>query len=280
MYLNLLSILLVQGFKAGDEVYFAGSIGRHGCNAEYVATDYRLVAHKPKTVSHLVAASMPLTVLTAWEAIEEKFHISIPAPGSSAEKKNASKTLLIVAGAGGVGSIAIQLAKHVFKVGKVIATAGRPDSATWCRNMGADLVLDRTKDWKAQLDDASINGIDYILSCTEVDDILDTLVAISNPWGHICGIVSNNKTLNMLPLFRKCLTFSWEFMGARPIHHFQQERHHEILAQFAEIVDNGAIKSWVGTTYDSVTLENMRAAHILQQSGTAIGKIAVEAKFV
>jgi len=272
-------IRVVTSFKAGDEVFFAGSIGRHGCHAEYVAVDHRLVGLKPKSVSHSVASSMPLTVLTAWEALEEKFHIPIPAAGSKEEADNAKKTILIIAGAGGVGSIAIQLAKNVFKVGKVVTTAGRPESATWCRNMGADLVLDRTKDWKAQVTDAGINGFDFILSCTEVDDLLDQLIALSHPWAHICGIVVNQKPLNIAALFRKCLTFSWEFMGSRPVHQYQLERHHEILTQFAKLVDDSTIKSWVGHTYDSVTLENMRAAHILQQSGTAIGKIVFDAKF-
>ena len=271
--------MLAHNFKAGDEVYFSGSLSRHGSNAEYIVVDYRLLSLKPKNVSHVDAASMPLTVLTAWEALEEKFNLRIPEAGSSVEKHNASKNILIVAGAGGVGSIAIQLAKQVFKLGKVIATAGRAESATWCRNMGADLVLDRSKDWKAQLQENGITGLDYIFSCAQVDDILDTLVALANPWAHICGIVVNTKPLNMATLFRKCLTFSWEFMGSRPIHHWQQERHGEILTQFAKYVEDGTIKTWVGQTYDKVTVENMRAAHILQQSGTAIGKIAFSAVF-
>jgi NADPH2:quinone reductase len=241
--------------------------------------DYRVVSMKPHTVNHLVASSMPLALITAWEALEEKFHIAIPEPNSFEEKLNASKNILIVAGAGGVGSIAIQLAKNVFKLGKVIATAGRADSAAWCRNMGADLVLDRTKDWKNQLTDAGVEGIDYIFSCAEVDDILDVLVAISHPWGHICGIVVNKMPLNMASLFRKSLSFSWEYMASRPIHHYQLERHAIILAQAAALVDKHIIKSWVGTTYDNVTLEGMRAGHILQQSGTAIGKIAYKAQF-
>lgn len=269
----------VTDFKAGDEVYFSGSIGRQGANAEYVAVDHRLIALKPKSISHAVASSMPLTVLTAWEALEEKFHIPIPAAGSKAEAENAKKAILIIAGAGGVGSIAIQLAKQVFKVGKVVTTAGRAASATWCREMGADLVLDRTKEWKTQINEAGINGFDYILSCTEVDDILDQLIALCHPWAHICGIVINHKPLNIAALFRKCLTFSWEFMGSRPIHQYQQERHHEILAQFTQLVEAGTIKPWVGHTYSAATLENLRAAHILQQSGTAIGKITFEAVF-
>lgn len=271
--------MLVQGFKAGDEVFFSGSIGRAGCCAEYVAVDYRLLAFKPKSISHLISASMPLTAVTAWEALAEKFNLAIPTPGSESEQFNASKNVLIIAGAGGVGSIAIQLAKKVFKIGKVIATAGRAESATWCRDMGADIVLDRSKDWKAQLLEHNIDGLDFILSCTEVDDLLDTLVALCHPWAHICGIVVNKKPLNLAALFRKCLTFSWEFMGSRPIHHYQQERHGQMLTQLAAYVDDGTIKSWVGTTYEKATLENIKAGHILQESGTAIGKIVYNATF-
>lgn len=221
---------------------------------------------------------MPLTALTAWEAFEDKFHISIPT--NDAELKgNAEKSMLITAGAGGVGSIAIQLAKHVFKIGKVVATAGRAESATWCRNLGADLVLDRSKDWKAQLQDNGIASIDYILSCAQVDDVLDTLVSIVTPMGHICGIVVNTKPLNMSALFGKSLTFSWEFMGSRPMFHIHPERHNEILSKLATYVEDGTIKSWVGVTYDAATPENIRAGHILQASGTAIGKIAFVAAF-
>lgn len=215
---------------------------------------------------------MPLTTLTAWEALEDKFHL--PIPSTEAEtKKNASKAILITAGAGGVGSIAIQLAKHVFKLGKVVATAGRAESADWCRKLGADVVLDRSKDWKSQLTDNGINGVDYVLACAQVDDVLDVLVSITNPTGHICGIVSNSKPLNMTALFGKSLSFSWEFMGCRPLHNFFLERHNQILSQLATLVDDGVIKSWVGTTYEVASPENIRAAHVLQSSGTAIGKI-------
>lgn len=221
---------------------------------------------------------MPLTTLTAWEAFEDKFHWKIPTNDTEL-KRNAGLSVLITAGAGGVGSIAIQLAKHVFKIGKVISTAGRADSATWCRNFGADVVLDRSKDWKAQLQDNGIATVDYILSCAQVDDILDTLVSIVTPMGHICGIVINTKPLNMSPLFGKSLSFSWEFMGSRPMFHIYPERHNEILSQLATYVDNGTIKSWVGVTYEAATPENIRAGHILQASGTAIGKIAFVAAF-
>lgn len=265
-------------YKAGDEVYFSGSLGRQGSYAEYVAVDYRLVAIKPKTVDHVAAASLPLTALTAWEAFEDKFHLSLPSTDALA-KFNASKAVLITAAAGDVGSIAVQLAKHVFKIGKVIATAGRAESATWCRNLGADIILDRGKDWKSQLQDNGVSAVDYVLACHEVDDVLDTLVAITNPYGHICGIVSNVKPLNITALFGKSLSFSWEFMGCRPLHHFHIERHNEILSQLSELVDNGTIKSTVGVTYEAATPENIRAGHILQASGTAIGKIVFHAVF-
>lgn len=272
-------LCIVKNLKAGDEVYFSGSIARHGCNAEYVLVHHELVSLKPKTVDFVTAASMPLTVLTAWEALEQKFGIKIPQAGSKEEAHNAKQSILIVAGAGGVGSVAIQLAKHVFKIGKVFATAGRPDSQTWCRNMGADVVIDRSKDWKDQIRDAGLNGVDYVLSCSEVDDTLDQLVALTNPCGFICGIVINHKPLNMSPLFNKSLSFSWEFMGARAIHHAHMHLQQDILDRCAQYVDNGVIKSWVGVVYDKATAENLRAAHLLQSSGTAIGKIVFKAEF-
>lgn len=271
---------VAKGFKAGDEVYFAGSIVRPGANAEYVAVDYRLAALKPTSVSHLVAGSMPLTALTAWEAFEDKFHVQIPKSDDDAiAKLNASKSVLITAGAGGVGSIAIQLAKKVFKLGKVVATAGRAESATWCRKMGADVILDRNKDWKAELTDNGIEGIDYVLACAGMDDIFEKLISLVHPCAHICGIVVASQPYNVAALFGKSLTFSYEFMGSRPIHHYQLERQGEILAQLATYVDNGSIVSWIGLQYETATVENLRAGHIHQQSGSAVGKIAYVATF-
>lgn len=279
MYFNCGSLILAKGFKVGDEVFFAGDLSRDGCWAEYVAIDHRICALKPKNVDHLTAASMPLTTLTAWETFEDKFHIPVPAPGSAAEKKNASKSVLIIAGAGGVGSVAIQLAKKVFKIGKVITTAGRKDSHDWCVKMGADLVLDRSKDWKTQLTENGIKGVDYIFACSSPDDILAELVDISNPWGHICSIVPPHKPYNVGILFGKCISLSLEYMSARPSHNFEQERQGEIFATFAKYVEDGTIQPWVGTTYDKLSIENVKAAHVLQQSGTAIGKITLNAVF-
>lgn len=269
----------VKNLKNGDEVWFCGSIARDGCNAEYVAVHQDIVSLKPKSIDFVTAASMPHTMLTAWEVLEQKFHLTIPQPGSKEEAQHAKKSLLVVAGAGGVGSVAIQLAKYVFKIGTVIATAGRPDSQAWCRKMGADIIIDRKKDWKGQLRDAGINGVDYVLSCADIDDIFDQLVELTNICGFICGIVGNVKPLNTSPLFLKSLSFSYEMLFVRPVYNVDQHLHSDILNRFAPYVDNGIIKPYITVVYDKATAENLRASHLLQESGTVIGKIVFKAEF-
>ncbi|WP_144874276.1 zinc-binding alcohol dehydrogenase family protein, partial [Hyella patelloides] len=113
-------------FKVGDEVYYAGSITRPGTNSEYQLVDERIVGKKPRNLSFVEAAALPLTTITAWEALFERLAIT-------AHQKS---TILIINGAGGVGSIAIQLAKQVAGL-QVIATASRKETIAWCQKMGA-----------------------------------------------------------------------------------------------------------------------------------------------
>lgn len=242
--------------------------------------DYRLVALKPKSVDHVTASSMPLTAVTAWEGLEEKLRLSIPKSADDATAQfNASQSLLVTAAAGGVGSIIIQLAKKVFKVGKVIAVTGRPESADWVRKMGADLVLDRSKSWKTQLQENGLDGVNLVYSCIELEDIFDELVSVVLPMGRICGIAINHKPLNVAAFFMQSISLDWECMGTRPIYNYQQERHGQILAQLASAVDSGIIKHWVGRTFDVASAETLREAHDLQASGKMIGKIAFAANF-
>ena len=278
--LNAFIPILVSNFKVGDEVYFAGALNRQGANAEYTAVDHRLVALKPNSVDHITASSMPLCALTAWEGFEDKLGIPLPTAANDAvAQSNASKSIIITAGAGGVGSIAIQLAKKVFKLGKVIAVSGRSESADWCRKMGADLVLDRSKDWKAQLEENGVkNGIHYAL-CVEVDDIFETLISILAPMGRICSVAVNHTPPSVSALFLKSISFDWEFMGSRPIFGYEVERHGQILSQLASLVDDGTITHWVGRTYHVASAETLRDGHDFQATGKAIGKIAYDAIF-
>jgi alcohol dehydrogenase len=139
----------VTGFSVGDEVYYAGDITRSGSNAEYQSVDSRIVGIKPKNLTFSEAAALPLTSITAWEGLFERLRISSQSAGN----------LLIIGGAGGVGSIAIQLAKKLTNL-TVIATASRPETLAWCQALGADKVVNHREDLVEQLNE---NSIDYIL---------------------------------------------------------------------------------------------------------------------
>lgn len=148
----------VNGFKTGDEVYYAGDITRPGSNASHQLIDSRIVGHKPRTLSWAAAAAIPLTALTAWEGLFERLHI---------QEAGDDKTLLIIGGAGGVGSLAIPFARLHSKA-KIIATASREDSAQWCRDRGADLVVSY-HDLPGELSKQGIKFVDYIFILNDTD---------------------------------------------------------------------------------------------------------------
>jgi NADPH:quinone reductase len=254
-------------FKIGDEIYFAGDSTRQGCYAEYVAIDERIVAHKPPNLSFAEAAAVPLTALTVWEAFFE--NMSIPIKPSSAS----SRTLLIIGGAGGVGSMAIQIAKRVAGL-YVIATASRTASSEYCKKMGADLIIDHTQNLEAQLKALGVSGVDYILN-TATSPNFSQLVKILNPLGKICIVTGNEILLNSLDvdeLFYKRVTLTFELMFARPRLNIEPEKQGQILAQIAELLDERVLISTLTQVMDWHDIQN---AHQLIESGRTLGKIAL-----
>lgn len=258
----------VNSFKHGDEVFFAGTVARPGSYAEYTVIDQDLIAIKPKSVDHVIAASMPLGALTAWQALE-RLHIEIPAADAKVNP-NASKTILVTAGAGGVGSIAIQLAKHIYKFGTVIATASRPESIAWCKAQGADVVLDRSQEWKAQLEENGIAGVDYFALCYKVDDFA-SVASVATLRAQIVCVSWVTVPVNMMVFWPKQLSIC--FMQTAP----QGNGVH--LSKLASFVDSGIIKPWVGKKFDKASVANIREAHRLQASGNTIGKITIAADY-
>ena len=160
----------VSVFEVGDEVYFAGDVTRPGSYAEYVAVDERIVGRKPESLNFEEAAAIPLTALTAWEGIIETM---------SAQ----DGVILIVGGAGGVGSIPTQIAKQVCGL-RVVATASRPETEAFCRQMGADAVINHHEDMAPQLKALELSGADYIFSTADLANF-PQLVACLNPLGNL-----------------------------------------------------------------------------------------------
>jgi alcohol dehydrogenase len=253
-------------FHVGDEVYFAGDATRQGCYAEFVAIDERIVGHKPRTLSFAEAAAIPLTGLTAWEALFEQMHLE-PKPKAN------QGTLLILGGAGGVGSIGIQIAKHVAGL-RVVATASRPVSVEYCRRLGADDIVDHSQDLAPQLRRIGLEGVDYVLNGMEVSNI-PLLSAVVNPMGTICCIVGGDsaKSIDASLLFAKRGTLTFELMFARARLGIEMERQGQILNRLAELLDEKAL---VTTMMRRMDWREIQQAHRLIDSEHTLGKIVLE----
>ncbi|MGU7774914.1 zinc-binding alcohol dehydrogenase family protein [Burkholderia sp. MR1-5-21] len=255
-------------FRPGDEVFYAGSITRPGANSEYHAVDERIVALKPRTLDFSAAAALPLTALTAWEALFDRLRVS-------PQGANAGKSVLIVGGAGGVGSIAIQLAKTLGQL-HVIATASRPESARWVRTLGADQVVDHFGDLPAQLRDAGHAQVDYVLLFNDTDRHFPAAADVIRPQGGICTIVENARPVPVELLKAKSAAFHWEFMFTRAMFDTPDMiEQHKILTEVARLVDGGALRTTLGEHLGTINAQNVRHAHRLLEAGRAIGKLVL-----
>ena len=253
-------------FKVGDQVYYAGDITRSGSNAEYQLIDERIVGHKPKNLSIAEAAAIPLTALTAYESLFDRIKIN--------PETDKGKTVFILAGAGGVGSLAIQLAKKIGNL-TVIATASRPDSVAWCKDLGADFVVNH-HNLKEELEKIGHSQVNYILDFVDLEGYWDVAAEIIKPQGHIVSITGSSKPLNLDVLKMKSVTFSWELMYTRSMFTTEDiERQHFILNTIADLLDNGTIKTTLTTTLEGFTVDNLKKAHQMQESGKTIGKTVI-----
>ena len=253
-------------FKEGDRVFYAGDITKPGTNSEYHLIDERIVGLAPKSKSIAEIAAMPLTSLTAWEAIFDRLKIGIG--------DNSNKSILIIGGAGGVGSIAIQLAKKVANL-EVIATASRKETINWCLEMGADVVVNHY-DLVDSVRKLGYENVDYILNLSDVDYHWDSICELIKPQGHICGIVENKAELNMDVLKKKSATYSWEFMFTRSMFNTDDiEEQHNILNSISKLMDEGVIISTLTKELYGFTIENFKEVHRYLELGKAIGKAVI-----
>ncbi|KMQ61382.1 NADPH:quinone reductase [Chryseobacterium angstadtii] len=257
----------VSLFKKGDKVYYAGAITRDGCNQEYQLVDERIVGHAPQNISTEEAAAIPLTALTAWELFFDRMHLS--------PEKDQGKSILIIGGAGGVGSIAIQIAKKVLGL-KVITTASRPETIEWCQNMGADYVVNH-HDLAEEVKEAGFETVDFIVDFVNVNQYWNDFVQLIKPQGRIGSISDPGQPVDLRLLKGKSVSFHWELMFTRST--FQtddMEEQHKILDKVAELIDNGTLQTTLGKMYTGFTADHLKAAHELQESGKAIGKTVIK----
>jgi NADPH2:quinone reductase len=257
-------------FKKGDRVFYAGSITRPGSNAQLHCVDERIAGNLPASLDFAQAAALPLAALAAWEGLFERMHIS-PAG------QDAGKTILIIGGAGGVGSLAIQLAKSVGKL-KVVATASRPASQQWCRTLGADLVIDHSMALVPQLAEAEIKGVDFILCLADTDRYFPVMATLIKAHGHICALVESAAPLPMNALRAKSASFSWEGMFTRTLFgSADMVQQHHILNQVASLIEAGQLRGTAQRFFDGINAANLRAAHALVEAGDTIGKVVLSA---
>ncbi|HEX8441654.1 zinc-binding alcohol dehydrogenase family protein [Archangium sp.] len=258
----------VTRFKKGDAVFYAGSILRPGCDSELHLVDERIVGPKPRSLDFAQAAALPLTALTAYEGLFDRCAID---PGG----RHAGRTLLVINGAGGVGSIAIQLAKLAGL--RVIATASRPESQQWCRELGADHVINHREDIPRQLEDAGSPEVDYIFNTVDTAGYWTVMGDVIKPFGRIVSIVETSQPLDLGRMMGKSASFSWELMFTRS--RFQtpdMDEQHRALKQVAEWLDAGRLRTTLTEKLSPISAANLRAAHGKLESGKMVGKLVLE----
>jgi zinc-binding alcohol dehydrogenase family protein len=257
----------VTSFRPGDDVFYAGDITRPGTNSEYHLVDGRIVGHKPSSLSFAEAAALPLTSITAWETLFERL-------GVDRDADNSDRTLLILGGAGGVGSIAIQLAKWSGLI--VIATASRPETQDWVKGLGADHVVDHRQPLPPQLAAIGHKEVNFIANFNNTDAYWVVMAESIKPQGRIVSIVENDHPVEIGLLKSKSASFGWVFMFTRAM--FQtadMAEQGKILDRIAQLVDAGIIRTTLTERLSPISASNMRAAHAKSESGRMIGKVAI-----
>ena len=248
-------------FKPGDAVYYAGSVIRQGANCEFHLVDERIVGRMPASLPFAEAAAMPLTTLTAWELMFDRM-------GISKSGAHAGKTVLILGGAGGVGSIAIQLAKKLARL-KVVASASRPESIAWCKGLGADETLDHTQPIEGEYD--------FVLCFSSSDLYWPAFPRLVKPQGKIGMIVRTAKPVDLAILHDKSITVCLEGMFTRST--FQtpdMEAQHALLDEIAGLIEAGLLKTTLTRNLGNIHAANLKLAHRMLEQGHVIGKLVLE----
>lgn len=255
----------VTAFDVGDEVWYSGELDRPGSDAEYQAVDERLVGRKPKSIGFAEAAALPLTSITAWELLFDRFGIREGESGAS---------LLVSGAAGGVGSILVQLARRLTEL-TIVATASRPETVEWVKQMGAHHVIDHTKPIAAQLSGLSVPPVKYVASLTATARNFPQLVEVLAPEGKV-GVIDDPATLDVVRLKRKAASLHWEFMFARSMWKTpDMAAQGRLLNRVSELIDRGELRSTQTQTFSPINVENLKKAHALAESGKAIGKVTL-----
>jgi len=255
-------------FKPGDAVFYAGSILRQGTNSEFHLVDERIVGRKPDSLSFAQAAALPLTSITAWELLFDRLGA---VPGKSLDPR----TLLITGGAGGVGSILIQLARRLTGL-TVVATATRPESQQWCRELGAHAVIDHARPMKEQIEALKLPPVALVASLTFTDQHYKAIADFMAPQGKF-GLIDDPAEFTMSVFKGKAISVHWESMFTRSS--FQTPdmiAQHHLLNDVADLIDKGVLRTTLDQSFGTINAANLKRAHALLESGKSRGKIVLE----
>ncbi|MEP9349325.1 zinc-binding alcohol dehydrogenase family protein [Xanthobacter sp. KR7-225] len=255
-------------FKPGDAVYYAGSITRPGTNAQLHLVDERIVALKPRTLDFAQAAALPLTAITAFEGLFDRLKLAVGKTGDHG-------VLLIVGAAGGVGSMAVQLARRLTAL-TVVGTASRPESAQWVRELGAHQVIDHSKPLSAEMARIGHPEADAIFSLTATDKHWREIAAVLKPQATVC-VIDDPASLDAGLLKQKSAALAWEFMFTRSMFETPDMiAQHRLLSEVAGLVDEGLVRTTLGAHFGAIGAENLKRAHAALESGRTVGKIVLE----
>ncbi|MFW1840231.1 zinc-binding alcohol dehydrogenase family protein [Acinetobacter gyllenbergii] len=256
----------VTQFNIGDQVWYAGALNRQGSNSELQLVDERIVGHVPQSLNASEAAALPLTAITAWEMLFDRLAV----PQLATEKT----TILVIGGAGGVGSMAIQLLKQLTNL-TVISTASRPETSEWVKQLGADYVLDHRQALAPQIQQLDLTAPLYVFSTTQTDQHLADIAELIAAQGHF-GLIDDPEQLDIKIFKSKSVSVHWEFMFTRSMYQTQDMiKQSQLLNQIASLVDEGKIKTTVSQMLSPINAENLKRAHQQIESGTTKGKIVL-----
>lgn len=257
----------VSLFKAGDAVYYAGSIMRPGSFAQQQLVDERIVGRRPASLDDAKAAALPLTALTAWELLFDRLGVQ--------ERGGQGQSLLIIGAGGGVGSILVQLARRLTGL-TVIGTASRPDTVQWVKDLGAHHVIDHGQPLRPQLEALGLQDVDIVAGLTHTGDYYEQIVDILKPQGRL-GLIDDPASLDATKLKRKAISLHWELMFTRSMFGTDDmQRQHEILNRVADLVDDGTLRTTLGEHFGNISADNLRRAFKLIESHKARGKLVLE----
>lgn len=259
----------VSNFQVGDRVYYAGALQRQGSNAEYQLVDERIVGKMPANLNFEQAAALPLTALTAWELLFDRLELATPS------LKHPKPVLLVTGAAGGVGSILVQLARQLTTV-TVVATASRPETQQWVKELGAHYVVDHSQPLIPQLQQLGIAAVSHVASLTQTDLHYAELVQLLAPQGKLALIDDPENGIDIMPLKQKSISVHWEFMFTRSLFSTaDMVVQQQILSDLSRLIEQGQVKTTFKQSFGKINAANLKQAHALLESGKAIGKIVL-----